>query len=319
MISRQIGRELNVRYVLEGSVQRGGNRLRVNAQLIDAETGNHLWAERFDKPIADLFDMQDEIVSRLANALDAQLIAAEARRAENSLHPNSMDLYFQGRACWNRGLTPEYMAQARDLLERALTLDPNNIEALIGTAQVDSRYRFNLFANDRIARLAAAEATLIKALSIAPNHAGAHLVLGIVLMFTNRATQGIAECERALALDRNLATAHAFIGYAKYALGHAEETEAHVQEALRISPRDIYAYQWMTFAAFAKMLLHSDADAVAWLRRGIEANRNFPLAHLFLAAALALLGELERGAGRRAGGTCAQPRFHHPHSTAPTQ
>src|ERR1700691_1592580 len=120
---KQIGRDLNVRYVLEGSVQRGGNRLRVNAQLIDAETGNHLWAERLDKPIADLFDMQDEIVSRLANTLDAQLIAAEARRAEGVLHPNSMDLYFQGRACWNKGLTPEYMSQARDFFERALTLD----------------------------------------------------------------------------------------------------------------------------------------------------------------------------------------------------
>ena len=104
---KQIGRELNVRYVLEGSVQRGGNRLRVNVQLIDAETGNHLWAERFDKPVADLFDMQDEIVSRLANTLDAQLIAAEARRAERSLHPDAMDLYFQGMACLNKGMTPD--------------------------------------------------------------------------------------------------------------------------------------------------------------------------------------------------------------------
>src|SRR6202043_3525152 len=88
---KQIGRELNVRYVLEGSVQRGGNRLRVNVQLIDAETGNHLWAERFDKPVADLFDMQDEIVSRLANTLNAQLIAVEARRAEKAPNPDSMD------------------------------------------------------------------------------------------------------------------------------------------------------------------------------------------------------------------------------------
>ena len=84
---KQIGRELNVRYVLEGSVQRGGNRMRVNVQLIDAETGNHLWAERFDKPLADLFDMQDEIVARLANALNAQLVAAEARRAEQAPNP----------------------------------------------------------------------------------------------------------------------------------------------------------------------------------------------------------------------------------------
>jgi adenylate cyclase len=93
---KMIGCELNVRYVLEGSVQRGGNRLRVNVQLIDAETGNHLWAERFDKPLADLFDMQDEIVARLASALNAQLAAAEARRAEQAPNPDSMDLYFQG-------------------------------------------------------------------------------------------------------------------------------------------------------------------------------------------------------------------------------
>ena len=93
---KQIGRELNVRYVLEGSVQRGGNRMRVNVQLIDAEKGSHLWAERFDKPFADLFEMQDEIVARLASALNAELIAAEARRAEQAPNPDSMDLFFQG-------------------------------------------------------------------------------------------------------------------------------------------------------------------------------------------------------------------------------
>ena len=124
---RQIGRELDVRYVLEGSMQRGGNRLRVNVQLIDAETGNHLWAERFDKPVADLFDMQDEIVSRLANTLNAQLIAAEARRAERSPHPDSMDLYFRARLGRTRA-SPENLAQARGCFERALALDPGNVE-----------------------------------------------------------------------------------------------------------------------------------------------------------------------------------------------
>src|SRR3954451_12896172 len=121
---KQIGRELNVRYLLEGSVQRGGNRLRVNVQLVDAETGNHLWAERFDKPVADLFDMQDEIVSRLANALDAELIAAEARRAERSPHPDAMDLVFQGNSWFNKGPTPDCMARARSFFEKALALDP---------------------------------------------------------------------------------------------------------------------------------------------------------------------------------------------------
>ena len=93
-------------------------------QLIDAETGNHLWAERFDKPVADLFDMQDEIVARLASQLGAQLIEAEARRAQRAPHPDSMDLYLQGMASANKGMTPANMAQARGYYERALALDP---------------------------------------------------------------------------------------------------------------------------------------------------------------------------------------------------
>src|SRR5208283_5468381 len=132
---KQIGRELGVRYVLEGSVPRSGNRLRVNVQLIDAETGAHLWAERFDKPVADLFDMQDEIVARLAGQLGTQLVAAEARRAERAPLPDSTDLYYQGLAWFNKGVTREFMTRARNFFERALALDPDNVDALIGTAQ----------------------------------------------------------------------------------------------------------------------------------------------------------------------------------------
>jgi adenylate cyclase len=134
---KTIGRELNVRYVLEGSIQRSGNRMRVNTQLIDAETGSHLWAERFDKPLADLFDMQDEIVARLANALNAQLVAAEARRAEQAPNPNSMDLYFQGLAWLNKGTTPDNIARARGFFDCALIAYPTNVEALIGSARAD--------------------------------------------------------------------------------------------------------------------------------------------------------------------------------------
>jgi len=261
---KQVGNELGVRYVLEGSVQRGGNRLRVNVQLIDAESGKHLWAERFDKPLADLFDMQDEIVAHLANQLGTELVAAEARRSERAPQPDSMDLYFQGLASVNRGLTPEYMAQARGFFERALALDPRNIEALVGTAMVDSLVGGSFFVDDRAARFAAAETTLIKALSLAPNHAIAHYLLGFVQISTNRAGQGIAECERALALDRNLAGAHAEIGLAKYNIGRAEETEAHIREALRLSPRDTSAYAWKAFAGYAKLYLGSDEEAAAW-------------------------------------------------------
>jgi len=306
---RRIGRELNIRYVLEGAVQRGGNRLRVNVQLIDAETGNHLWAERFDKPVADLFDMQDEIVSRLANTLDAQLVAAEARRAERSLHPDAMDLYFQGIACLHKGLTNEHMTQARGFFERALALDPGSIEALVGTAIADFNWGVNFSIDDRAAPLAAAEAALIKALSMAPQHAQAHVYLGAVHIFTARAAQGIAECEQALALDRNLANAHGWIGIAKLFLGRDKETEAHIHEAFRLSPRDIFAHRWMAFVGFAKLWHGDDAEAVAWLRRGIEANRNFPLTHFHLAAALAWLGAVDEARAAVKAGLALNPSF----------
>jgi TolB-like protein/class 3 adenylate cyclase len=306
---KQIGRELNVRYVLEGSVQRSGNRLRVNVQLIDAETGNHLWAERFDKPLADLFDMQDEIVSRLAGALNTQLVAAEARRAERAPHPDSMDLYFQGIACANKGLNPQYMAQARVFFERALALDPGNTEALVGTATVDTLCGSNFMTDDPAASLAAAEATLTKILSLAPNHAWARCLMGAVQISTNRAAQGIAECERALALDRNLANAHGIIGLAKYLIGRGEETETHVHEALRLSPGDTFVYFWMTFAGVAKLQLGRDEEAVSWFRRGIETNQNFPPAHFYLAAALAHLGQLDEAQAAVKAGLALDPAF----------
>jgi len=305
---KRIGRELNVRYVLEGSVQRGGNRLRVNAQLVDAETGNHLWAERFEKPVADLFDMQDEIVSRLANTLNAQLIEVEARRAERSTHPNAMDLYFQGWAWENNGTTAEYMTQAQAFFDRALALDPDNIEALVGSARVEAAIGANLITDDWKAHFTAAEAALTRALSLAPNHARAHSVLGLVQSFTNP-VQGIAACERALALDHNLADAHAFIGLAKFFLGRSEETEAHIREALRLSPRDSSAYRWFMFVGLAKLFLGADAEAVAWMRRSIETNRNHPVPHFYLAAALALLGSLDEARAAVQAGLVLNPTF----------
>jgi TolB-like protein/class 3 adenylate cyclase len=306
---QKLGRELNVRYVLEGSVQRGGNRLRVTVQLIDAETGNHLWAERFDKPITDLFDMQDEIVSRLANMLNAELIEAEARLAERSLHPDAMDLYFQGRSCWNKGMTPEHMAQAREFFERALTLDPRNTDALVGMAAADAAIAGHFMVNDRDARFAAAEAASTKALSMSPQHALGHLVLGSVQILTKRAAQGIRECERALALDRNLADAHGLIGAAMVFIGRGAETEAHIQEAFRLSPRDIYAFRWLHYVGVAKQVLGDDAEAVAWLRRCLEANRNYPIAHFQLAASLALLGLLEEARAAVRAGLALDPTF----------
>jgi TolB-like protein len=307
---RQAGRDLNVRYALEGSVQRGSNFLRVNVQLIDAETGNHLWAERFDKPVADLFEMQDEIVSRLANELNARLIAAEARRAEQLQYHDAIDCVFQGRASLNRGPTLANAEQARTFFQKALVLDPDNVEALVGTAIVGAILGANLYTDDRAVHLAAAEAAVTRALFLEPGHAVAHGLLGVVQMSTNRVIQGIAECEQALALDRNLANAHGSIGFGKYLLGRAEETETHIGVALRLSPFDINAFRWLLIVGSAKIQLGADAEAATWLRRSIEANRSYHLAHFYLAAVLALLGDLDHARTALRVGLAIDPRFN---------
>ncbi|MGY3032042.1 TolB-like protein/class 3 adenylate cyclase/Tfp pilus assembly protein PilF [Bradyrhizobium sp. USDA 4354] len=306
---KKLGRELNVRYVLEGSMQRAGNRLRVNVQLVDAETGNYLWAERFDKPVADLFDMQDEIVSRLANTLDVELIDAEARHAERSPHPDAMDLVFQGNSWFNKGLTPDWMAQARSFFEKAVALEPENVEAMVGLARVDSSLGSAVMTDHYLARLAAAETTITKVLSLAPNHASAHAILGAVQIFTRRAAQGIAQCERALTLDRNLARVHAMIGLAKFFLGRGAETESHINEAFRLSPRDTMAHRWLVWVGLAKAQLNADAEAVVWLRRGLEVNRNYSATHFDLAALLARLGKLDEARAAVNAGLELDPGF----------
>jgi TolB-like protein/DNA-binding winged helix-turn-helix (wHTH) protein len=307
--AKTIGRELNVRYVLEGSVQRSGNRMRVNVQLVDAETVNHLWAERFDKPLADLFDMQDEIVARLAGALNGQLTAAEARRAEQAPHPDSMDLYFQGLAWFNKGWTLDNLGQARGFFDRALMADPGNVDALVGSARADGAYASVFVVSDAMTVFAAAEAKLVKALASVPDHAHGHHMLGVNEIYTKRAAQGIAECEYALALDRNLAGAHAFIGLGKIFIGRAEETEAHVGEALRLSPSDTNAHTWKSFAGYAKTLLGSYEQALVWFRRAIEANRNSPVAYFNLAAALAQLDRLDEAHSAAKAGLALNPAF----------
>ena len=308
--AKTIGRELNVRYVLEGSVQRSGNRMRVNVQLIDAETGSHLWAERFDKPLVDLFDMQDEIVARLAGTLNAQFVAAEARRAEQAPTPNSVDLYFQGSAWLNRGWTPDNVARARVFFDRALIADPDNVDAIVLSAVADAIGGASSFVTDPMAALAAAEAKLTKALSSAPDHALGHMLLGFVDIMTKRAVEGIAECEHALALDRNLAFAHHNIGFGKIFIGRAEEMDAHIGEALRLSPRDTMAYSWMTNAGLAKNHIGNWEQAVAWFRRSIEANRNYPPAYFNLAAALAQLGRLDEAHSAARAGLALNPAYN---------
>jgi tetratricopeptide (TPR) repeat protein len=201
----------------------------------------------------------------------------------------------------------------RRFFDLALTADPDNVEALVASAGVDAFEAANAFVTDPTAVFAAAEAKLTKALSSVPDHAGGHLFLGVVEIFTNRAREGIVKCEHALTLDRNLALAHAFIGWGKVFIGRAEETEAHIAEALRLSPRDPLAYFWMSIAGDAKNHLGSSEEAVAWLRRSIEANRNYPFTHFSLAAAFAQVGRLDEAHSAAKAGLALDPKFTIPH------
>jgi TolB-like protein/class 3 adenylate cyclase/Flp pilus assembly protein TadD len=308
---KQVGRELNVRYVLEGSVQRSGSRMRVNVQLVDAESGSHLWAERFDKPVTDLFDMQDEVVARIANALQTRLAIVEAERAERAVDPDALDLLFQGIASVNRGPTLENLTRARDFFERALTLDPTNIEASVRLAFCDalSAVTVSFDPSDRKTLFVNAEKTLTKALAAAPENPLAHMFMGMVLTWTDRAAKGMDEFERALFLNPNLASASGSMILAKIFLGRPEEAEAHFNEATRLSPRDTGLAFWLSSIGYAKLRMGEDEQAVAWLERSIQVNRNFQRSHFWLAAAFAYLERFDEASAAVQAGLAVDPEF----------
>jgi TolB-like protein/class 3 adenylate cyclase len=309
--AKQLGRDLGVRYVLEGSVQHDGTRLRVNIQLVDADSGAHLWAERFDRAAGDLFEMQDEIVTRVARALDVELATAEARRAgrSRSADRDALDLFFCGWAVFNRGQSPEDLLRAEQLFERALATEADNVRALVGLAAVKFAFAATYATDERVAHLTAAEAAVTKALTLAPNDARAHCVLGWIYTASNRPALGIAESQRAIVLDRNMAPSYACIGWAKPMLGRAEETEDHIARAFRLSPRDPLGYVWCYIAGVAKLSLGCDEEAVAWLQRSIETNQNYPIARFTLAAALAHAGKVDDARATAAAGLARVPTF----------
>jgi tetratricopeptide (TPR) repeat protein len=285
--------------------------MRINAQLVDVETGAHLWAERFDKEVANLFAAQDEIVARIARQLDAALVSAEARRAERSPHPDSMDFYFRGKAYFNKGQDPAGLARAQALFSEALRIDPDNVDALVWTAFVDTTLGVSNFTADSgAARLAAAEQNAEKALSLAPDHAEAHFVLGFVMGVTKRAERAMAESRHALELDPNLAFAHAMMGLHALHLGRGEETEGHIREALRLSPFDVQAFPWFAIVGFAKNSLGRYEEAIDWLRQGISRNSKFAMPHFHLGSALAHLGRMEEARAAATAGLALDPTFN---------
>jgi TolB-like protein len=290
--TRQIGRELGVRFVLEGSVQKADNRIRISAQLIDAESGAHLWAERFDKPRADLLDTQDEVTARLARAIHIELVVAESRRAARE-HPDrldSVDYSLRGWAIWNQHLSLEAARRAGRCFEAALQLDERNVCALIGLANT-LMWEVNMYgSDDRAGRIRAAEAAATKALALAPDDADAHVTYGTILYAMRAPDRALRGFEFALSLDRHLARAHGYIGLMKFFLGRADETRDHVAEAMRLSPRDPLLFHWHYFIGVSDLYLGRGVRALEKLRKSVELNPSWPLSQFVLAAALALAG-----------------------------
>jgi tetratricopeptide (TPR) repeat protein len=253
--------------------------------------------------------MQDEIVSRLANRLGQELVSAEARRAERSPHPDSMDLYFLGLAAYNHGYTAANINSARTYFDRALEIDPANVDALIYCGSVDLAQGMSWLTDNPLPWLRSAEATFLKALRLRPEDARTRAHFGLLCAVTKRVERGLSECERALALDRNCVWAHVHMGTAKYILGRNDETEAHILEALRLSPRDRSTGAWFQIVGFAKLGAGCDEEAIRWFRRAIEVNPNFPMSHFLLAAASARLGHIEEAHDALRAGLELNPNF----------
>ena len=308
---RVIGRELGVRYVMEGSVQGGGDRIRVNAQLIDTETGAHLWAERFDKPRADIFDMQDEITTRLARTVGIELVAAEGRRAERE-RPNNMDavdLAMRGWAILNQPLSLRRDRAVCDLFDAALRLDDRNVDALVGLAFYHGNDLRTFASTNRDEQLRIAQTAITEALTLAPGNALAHFVRASILHVSGATEQALRELEFAITLDRNLAWAHADAGFMKVLLGRAEEAEADLTNAIRLSPRDPGLDRWHALLGIADLFLGRLESALNRLRKSVEINPNVAMPHFFLAAASALSGRAAEAREARNAGLRLDPNF----------
>ena len=297
--AKEIGKELGVRYVLEGSVQRDQNRVRVNAQLIDAETGAHLWADRFEEDVADLFKLQDQVVARLANALGYALVAAEAKKGSRSANPDVTDLAMQGWILvWRSIQQPpterrETNREARALFDRALQIDPKDADSLAGSAftyYADFIYGWGDPGTDYEAK---ALGQADRAITLAPDNIRGYYVKGFYLSMSRRPREGLAAAEAGLAINPNFVMLLAPRIIAELSLGRFEQAKADAQLAMRLSPRDPYLGAFQVQTGEAELGLgHPDA-AIAQFRQGTASGYRGYIVYAALAAAYAQAGRMD--------------------------
>ena len=293
--AKEIGKELGVRYVLEGSVQRDQNRVRVNAQLIDAQSGAHLWADRFEEDVADLFKLQDQVVARLANSLGIELVKAEAQRDERIAHPDAFDLTMRGRALQMRAQeqrTKENNNAARAMFEQALAIDPNDPGALAGEA---TTYLFdNVFGwvDPNVDYDAKVTGLADRSIAIAPAEARPYATKSLYLTNGHRPAEGLRAADAGLAFNPNDALLHAARGLAEDFLGHFDQGISEVREAMRLSPRDPNIGAWHNFASLAELGLGHFDVAIEESNKAIDAGYRVYPPYVQLAVAYALEGKL---------------------------
>ena len=297
--TKQIGVELCVRHVLEGSVRRSGNQIRVSAQLIDAETNALVWAGRFDRDTSDLFALQDEITSRIAVALNVELIAAEAARPTE--HAEALDYIFRGRAAGWKPPSRHKYAEQISLFERALAVDPRSVEAQSFLASALMSRVMSGMADSAAADIARAEGLVGQALAASPRSLGVHFAKGQVLRAQRRYEEAIPEYETAIASNPNIVGALHPLGQCKLFAGSIEETIPLEERAIRLSPHDPELLGvWYSQIGLVHLLQSRTDDAIVWLEKACGANPERPDIHANLAAAYALKGDSERAAAELA-------------------
>ena len=320
----KVARELGVRYVLEGSVRRASNRVRITAQLIDAETGHHLWADRYDRELADVFAVQDEIAQSIASAIAPGIISAEVQHAQRK-DPSQLDAWDRAvRAHWHiRCFTQPDLAEARRLLEEAIDVDPTNSMAFSDLAFLRHfQAVFGWGESIAEAHTAAGEAAR-KAVSLDDGDATAHTVLAIYEMFSGRHEEARRRLRRALDLDPNSAFAHGYIGVSHAFSGDRDAVLRHCDEALRLSPRDPLLLLWYLPKGWAALNAERYEEAFEFAIRAAEAHPEFPDIYAVRAAAEGQLGRVDAGRStldellrRMPGLTASDPRLDRPFGRA---
>jgi adenylate cyclase len=296
--AKQIGLELGVRYVLEGSVRRSSNRVRVNAQLIDAETNAHLWAERFDRDTGDLFAVQDEITSRIAVSLNLALTDAEAARPTTD--PDAMDCILRGRAASYKPASRESYAERITLFERALALDLQSVVAQSALASSLCARVLDNMTDTPEADTARAENLVGQALLSSPRSPNVHFAKGQVLRAQHRYEDAIPEYETVLASNSNNVIALSNLAQCRFYQGSMEDTILAQEQAIRRSPRDPRISLFYSRIGIVHLLQSQTDEAIRWLEKARGATATHPPIRASLASAYGLKGEGERAAAELA-------------------